>query len=161
MEMPYADVQCMIDDPPGNRNYWSAEHLAGLPDEAVTAYALALSSMPQPTGCQHVLFPAGGAVARSGADYPVPWRTAPWVVHPFGVWSDPADDDRARAWVRDVREAVSPWSTGAVYLNFIGDEGADRVRAGFGGNAWRRLVEVKRAWDPDNVFHLNHNIDPS
>lgn len=161
MEMPYADVQCMLDDPPGSRNYWSAEHLATLPDAAVAAFAAGVGTMPQPTGSQHVLFPAGGAAGRSTADYPVPWRAAPWVAHPFAVWSDPGDDDRARAWVRSVREAVGPWSTGDVYLNFIGNEGADRVRAGFGADAWLRLVDVKRAWDPDNVFHLNHNIDPS
>jgi FAD/FMN-containing dehydrogenase len=161
MEMPYADVQCMIDDPPGNRNYWSAEHLSSLPDDAVAAFVLSLSEMPQPSGCQHVLFPSGGAVARSTADYPVPWRAAPWVVHPFGVWEDAADDARALAWVRKVREAVRPWATGDVYLNFIGQEGDDRVRAGYGEAAWDRLVEVKRTWDPGNVFHLNHNIDPA
>jgi FAD/FMN-containing dehydrogenase len=161
MELPYADAQCMIDDPPGNRNYWSAEHLSSLPDDAVSAFVSMADGLPVPTSSQHVLFPAGGATARSTADYPMPWRTAPWVVHPFGVWADPADDDRAREWVRNVRTAVRPWSTGDVYLNFIGNEGSDRVRAGFGEAAWRRLVEVKREFDPDNVFHLNHNIDPS
>jgi FAD/FMN-containing dehydrogenase len=160
MEMPYADVQCMLDDPPGNRNYWSAEHLAALPDEAVGVFAGLAATMPQPTGSQHVLFPAGGAAGRSTADYPVPWRAAPWVAHPFAVWSDPADDDRCRAWTRQVREAVHPWATGDVYLNFIGDEGDHRVRAGFGADAWDRLVAVKREFDPDNLFHLNHNIDP-
>ena len=161
MEMPYADVQCMIDDPPGNRNYWSAEHLASLPDEAVAAFAGLSETMPLPTGTQHVLFAAGGAAARSTADYPLPWRSAPWVAHPFAVWSDPVDDDRCRAWTRQVREAVRPWATGDVYLNFIGNEGQDRVRAGFGVESWDRLVAVKQEFDPGNVFHLNHNIDPA
>jgi FAD/FMN-containing dehydrogenase len=161
MELPYAEAQCMIDDPPGNRNYWSAEHLSSLPDDAVKAFVAMAESLPVPTSSQHVLFPAGGATARSTADYPLPWRTAPWVVHPFAVWADPADDDRAREWVRNVRSAVRPWATGDVYLNFIGNEGSERVRAGFGEDAWRRLVAVKREFDPDNVFHLNHNIDPS
>jgi FAD/FMN-containing dehydrogenase len=161
MELPYAEAQCMIDDPPGNRNYWSAEHLSSLPDDAVSAFVAMAESLPVPTSSQHVLFPAGGATARSTADYPLPWRTAPWVVHPFAVWADPADDDRAREWVRNVRSAVRPWATGDVYLNFIGNEGSERVRAGFGEDAWRRLVAVKREFDPDNVFHLNHNIDPS
>ena len=63
--MPYADVQCMLDDPPGNRNYWSAEHLAELPDKAVERLrAVCPTSLPQPTGSQHVLFPAGGAAGR-------------------------------------------------------------------------------------------------
>ena len=160
-QMPYADVQCMLDDPPGNRNYWSAEHLAELPDKAVEVFAGLSASLPQPTGSQHVLFPAGGAAGRSTADYPVPWRSAPWVAHPFAVWSDVGDDERCRAWVRDVRAAVQPWATGDVYLNFIGDEGRDRVRAGFGPSAWERLLAVKREYDPANVFHLNHNIDPA
>jgi FAD/FMN-containing dehydrogenase len=59
-----------------------------------------------------------------------------------------------------VRTAVQPWAIGAVYLNFIGDEGADRVRSGLGQDNWRRLVAVKRQYDPDNVFRLNHNISP-
>ncbi len=160
-EMPYADVQCMLDDPPGNRNYWSAEHLAELPDKALEVFAGLSATLPQPTGSQHVLFPAGGVAGRSTADYPVPWRSAPWVAHPFGVWSDRSDDERCRAWVRDVRAAVQPWATGDVYLNFIGDEGRDRVEAGFGPHAWQRLQAVKREYDPANVFHLNHNIDPA
>ncbi len=159
-EMPYADVQCMLDDPPGNRNYWSAEHLAGLPDEAVAAFAALSGSIPQPTGTQHVLFTGGGVVGRSTAGFPVPWRHAPWIAHPFAVWTDPADDERCREWTRRVRSEMQPWATGDVYLNFVGDEGADRVRAGFGEH-WDRLVAVKREYDPANVFHLNHNIDPS
>lgn len=64
-------------------------------------------------------------------------------------------------WVQDVRAAVEPWSTGAVYLNFIGDEGADRVVAGVGEANARRLADLKRRYDPDNVFRFNHNIKPA
>ncbi|MFJ7046217.1 FAD-binding protein [Streptomyces sp. NPDC101112] len=158
--MPYADVQCMIDDPPGLRNYWSAEYLAGLPDEVVDVFCAEARSMPVPTNSQHILFPYGGAVADGPAEYPVPYRGAPWAVHPFGVWEDPADDERAIQWVRDVREHVRPWSTGAVYLNFIGDEGEGRVLAGLGADNARRLMAVKDEYDPDNVFRFNHNIPP-
>ncbi|UUU34956.1 FAD-binding oxidoreductase [Streptomyces sp. CA-210063] len=159
--MPYADVQCMIDDPPGMRNYWSAEYLTGLPDELVDVFATRAWTMPVPTGTQHVLFPLGGAIADGPAHYPVPYRNAPWVVHPFGVWKDPADDERCVQWVRDVRADVRPWSTGAVYLNFVGDEGADRVVAGLGADHYRRLTAVKTAYDPDNIFRFNHNIPPA
>ena len=107
------------------------------------------------------VFGLGGAVARETADWPVPWRSAPWCVHPFGLWSDRADDARGRQWAHDVRAAVAPWATGAVYLNFIGEEGEERVVAGFGADAYRRLGRVKRDYDPDNVFHLNHNIRPA
>ena len=160
-EMPYAELQCLLDDPPGFRNYWSAEYLRALPDAAIDAFVGSADGMIVPSPSQHALFPGGGAVTRETADWPVPWRTAPWCVHPFGLWSDRADDARGRQWARDVRAAMAPWATGAVYLNFIGDEGEERVVAGFGAEAYRRLARVKRDYDPDNVFHLNHNIRPA
>ncbi|MFI2433964.1 FAD-binding oxidoreductase [Streptomyces sp. NPDC018693] len=159
--MPYADVQCMLDDPPGLRNYWSAEYLTGLPDDFVDVFCARADTLPVPTGTQHVLFPQGGAIAAGPHEYPVPYRDAPWAVHPFSTWEDPADDERCVQWVRDVRADARPWSTGAVYLNFIGDEGADRVRAGLGAENTHRLAEVKRRYDPDNVFRFNHNIQPA
>ena len=161
MELPYAELQCMLDDPPGLRNYWSAEHLASFPDEAVSAFTGAVSGMLVPSASQHVLFAAGGAAGRMQSDYPLPWRAAPWVAHPFAMWTDPEDDERAIGWTRTVRDAIRPWSSGAVYLNFIGNEGSERVRAGLGAGNWDRLVTVKREFDPDNVFRLNHNIAPS
>ncbi|MFJ4526483.1 FAD-binding protein [Streptomyces sp. NPDC088810] len=159
-DMPYADVQCMLDDPPGMRNYWSAEYLSGLPDEAVDVFCARADGMPVPTGTQHILFPQGGAIAGGPHEYPVPYRDALWAAHPFAVWADPADDERAMSWVRDVRTGLRPWSTGAVYLNFIGDEGPERVRAGLGAGNTLRLEKVKRRYDPDNVFRFNHNIRP-
>ncbi|WP_405878836.1 FAD-binding oxidoreductase [Streptomyces sp. NBC_01136] len=158
--LPYADFQCMLDDPPGLRNHWSAESLTGLPDEAVDVFCDLGNAMPVPTGTQHVLFPQGGAIVAGPARFPVPYRNAPWTVHPFGIWEDPADDERCVQWVKDVRAAVRPWSTGAVHLNFIGNEGADRVVAGLGAENIRRLAAVKTAYDPDNVFRFNHNIVP-
>ncbi|MGW2017576.1 FAD-binding oxidoreductase [Streptomyces sp. NPDC001927] len=160
-DIPYAELQCMLDDPPGLRNYWSAEYLNALPDEAVDAFCARGALIPLPTATQHVLFMLGGAVASGPADYPIPWRSAPWVVHPFATWENPADDERARQWVRDVRADARPWSTGAVYLNFIGSEGDERVVAGFGEENYRRLAAVKATYDPDNVFRFNHNITPA
>jgi FAD/FMN-containing dehydrogenase len=160
-EIPYAELQCMLDDPPGFRNYWSAEYLRALPDEAIARFAARANDMIVPSPSQHVVFPSGGAVARETADWPVPWRHAPWCVHPFGLWSDPADDERGRRWARDIRADMRPWATGDVYLNFIGDEGEDRLVAGFGADNYRRLARIKAEYDPDNVFHLNHNIRPA
>ncbi|MEU0181582.1 FAD-binding oxidoreductase [Streptomyces sp. NPDC006207] len=159
-ELPYADLQSMFDDPPGYRNYWSAEYLDDFPDEAVDRFCARARDMVVPSPSQHVLFPVGGAVARPPADYPLPWRRAPWVVHPFGLWADPADDERARRWAHGIRADVRQWSSGAVYLNFIGDEGEGRVIAGFGAHNLGRLARVKREYDPQNVFRLNHNIEP-
>ncbi|MFC9847233.1 FAD-binding oxidoreductase [Streptomyces sp. NPDC060223] len=158
--VPYADFQCMLDDPPGMRNHWSAEYLTGLPDELVDVFCALGNTMPVPTGTQHVLFPQGGAIATGPSEFPVPYRDAPWAVHPFGMWEDPADDENCVRWVKSVRAAVQPWSTGAVYLNFIGDEGGDRVVAGLGAENTRRLAAVKAEYDPDNVFRFNHNIAP-
>jgi FAD/FMN-containing dehydrogenase len=160
-EMPYAELQCMLDDPPGYRNYWSAEYLDTFPDEAVDLFCARAKDMIVPSASQHVLFPQGGAVGRAPANYPLPWRHAPWIVHPFGLWQDPADDERARRWARDIRADLKPWSSGAVYLNFIGDEGEDRVIAGFGRENYARLTKVKAQYDPENVFRLNHNIKPA
>jgi FAD/FMN-containing dehydrogenase len=82
------------------------------------------------------------------------------VAHPFGAWADPCADAQAIRWVRDVCADLEPWSTGQVYLNFIGYEGQDRVIAGFGAANYDRLARVKCEYDPDNVFHLNQNIEP-
>ncbi|MFG2644066.1 FAD-binding oxidoreductase [Streptomyces sp. NPDC048370] len=160
-DIAYTDLQCMLDDPPGLRNYWSAEYLNAFPDEAVDAFCARGALIPLPTASQHVLFMMGGAVAAGPADYPIPWRSAPWAVHPFATWENPADDERARQWVRDVRADARPWSTGDVYLNFIGSEGEQRVVAGFGADNYRRLAAVKSTYDPDNVFRFNHNITPA
>ena len=160
-EMPYADFQCLFDDPPGNRNYWSAEYLRELPDAAIDVFAAGALDMVVPSGSQHVLFVGGGKVARETADWPVPWRKAPWCFHPFGLWADAADDARAIAWARKSRANMKPWSTGDVYLNFIGDEGEERVVAGLGRDNYARLARVKAQYDPDNIFHINHNIRPA
>lgn len=160
-QMPYADVQCMLDDPPGLRNYWSAEYLTGLPDDYVDVFCTRADSMPVPSNTLHVLFPEGGAVADGPSEYPVPYRGAPWGVHPFAAWEDPADDDRCVQWVREVRADARPWRTGDVYLNFIGDEGTERVVAGLGAENTGRLAALKREYDPDNVFRFNHNIRPA
>jgi FAD/FMN-containing dehydrogenase len=159
-EMPHADLQCALDDPPGYRNYWSAEHLDAFPDPAADAFCARAADMIVPSASQHVLFPLGGATARGDADYPIPWRRSAWVVHPFGLWTDPADDERAIRWTRDVRADVHPWATGAVYLNFIGDEGTERIVAGLGQDNYDRLAAIKADYDLENVFHLNHNITP-
>ncbi|OEU94515.1 FAD-binding protein [Streptomyces abyssalis] len=160
-EMPYAELQSMLDDPPGYRNYWSAEHLDAFPDEAVDLFCARAHDMVVPSPSQHVLFPQGGAVARDAGLYPLPWRSAPWTVHPFGLWDDPADDARAKEWARGLRSDLQPWASGAVYLNFIGQEGQDRIVAGFGPENYERLAAVKAYFDPENVFRLNHNIQPA
>jgi FAD/FMN-containing dehydrogenase len=160
-EMPNADLQCMFDDPPGYRNYWSAEYLDAFPDQAVDRFCARAPEMIIPSPSQHVLIPQGGALGREAdRGHPLPWKAAPWCVHPFGLWEDRADDERGIQWTRDVRADMAPWATGDVYLNFIGEEGRDRVVAGFGEDNYARLARVKARYDPENVFRSNHNIGP-
>jgi FAD/FMN-containing dehydrogenase len=159
-EMPYEQLQGMFDDPPGFRNYWSAEYLGTLADPAVDMFCARADDMPVPSRSQQVLFPQGGAVASGPDEYPVPWRRAPWAVHPLGLWEDPLDDDRGRQWAKDVVADMHPWTIGAVYLNFIGNEGEERVIAGLGPENQRRLATIKKQYDPENTFHLNQNIRP-
>ncbi|MEU0881837.1 FAD-binding oxidoreductase [Lentzea sp. NPDC005914] len=159
-DIPYAVFQSMLDAPSGFRNYWSGEYLRSLPDEAVHAFCAASARMITPSPSQQGMIPWGGAVARNAADWPMANRDTPWVAHPLGLWADPADDHRARDWARHVKDVLAPWTTGAVYLNFIGDEGADRVIAGYGRQNYDRLAGIKAEYDPGNVFNLWHNIVP-
>lgn len=161
VEMPYVELQSALEDPPGYRNWWSTEYLADLPDAAIDAWAAHGHQIPCPSPSALVLVPLGGAVADGPTDDPISWRRAAWQVLAFGMWADPEDDGRGRGWAHGMRDRMRPWATGDVYLNFIGDEGRDRVVAGFGPATYERLVQVKRRYDPDNVFHRNHNIDPA
>jgi FAD/FMN-containing dehydrogenase len=160
-EMPYAELQSMLDDPPGYRNYWSAEYLNELPDAAIDAFCARADGIIVPSPTQHIIFPWGGAVARGAADSPLATRESPWVVHPLTMWEDPADDERAIQWTRDVRADVQPYATGATYLNFVGDEGEERIVSGYGRENYDRLAAVKAEYDPDDVFHLHHPIRPA
>jgi FAD/FMN-containing dehydrogenase len=159
--MPYTQFQSMIDDPPGLRNYWTADYLSELSDPAVDVYVDRSGQMPVPSACQSILFPWGGAVGRvSDRDTPMAQRDAAWVAHPFVLWERAEDDERHLAWGRGTSADLKPFTTGGTYLNFIGDEGQSRVRAAFGPN-YDRLARVKAAYDPDNVFSRNQNIEPA
>jgi FAD/FMN-containing dehydrogenase len=159
--MPYGEFNRMIDDPPGLRNYWTADYLAGLSDEAIDVFASHSEEMPVPSACQSIMFPWGGQVARVSPDAtPMAQRDATWVSHPFALWEDAADDERHLAWARGISAALKPFSTGGTYLNFIGNEGQDRVRAAFGDN-YDRLAQIKAQYDPDNFFRFNQNIEPA
>ncbi|TDW15641.1 FAD-binding oxidoreductase [Kribbella kalugense] len=159
-EMPYTELQAALDSPAGFRNYWSAEHLRAFPDPAVLAFCDRAREMISPSPSQQVVLPWGGAVRRGAGDWPQAYRYAEWVAHPFGAWTDPCADERGIRWARDVCSDLEPWSTGHVYLNFIGHEGQERVIAGFGTANYKRLARVKCQYDPENVFQLNQNIEP-
>jgi FAD/FMN-containing dehydrogenase len=159
--MPYAAFQSALDDPPGYRNWWTAEHLTDLHDGAIEAIAQRSEEMP--AGPSQLFIVAwGGAVGRVAKDAtPLGIRDARFVVHPFALWEDPADDAEVISWARAYRADLWPWATGGVYLNFVGDEGDTRVRAGFGSANHARLARVKAQWDPENVFRGNQNVRPA
>ena len=87
-------------------------------------------------------------------------RDAEFVVNIHGHWTDPADDEAGIAWARGLFDALTPHAAGGVYVNFLSDEGAERVQDAYPPAVWSRLVEVKRRYDPENVFRLNQNIPP-
>jgi FAD/FMN-containing dehydrogenase len=157
--MPYATFQSMLDYPEGLLHYWSAEYHDELSDQALDTFVTHGLSITSPLSMA-ALIRWGGAVARV-EDSPLPRRSAGWVSHPFAVWDDPATNDVHIAWARGFADAMKPFGTGATYLNFVGDEREERVRAAYGAENYRRLAEIKAKYDPDNVFRLNHNITPA
>ncbi|MBM0126404.1 FAD-binding oxidoreductase [Pimelobacter simplex] len=158
--MPYAALQSMLDDPPGLRQYWSADYHDTFTDEALEVFLDAGARRPSPL-TQHLLLPWGGVLGRIDPEStPLGQRGARWVSHPFATWQDAVDDDANIAWVREYRKANAPFTTGGVYLNFIGDEGDERIRAAFGADKYERLVAIKSEYDPANVFAGNQNIRP-
>lgn len=87
-------------------------------------------------------------------------RDAPWVAHPFALWESAEGDERHLSWARGISADMKRFSNGGVYLNFIGNEGQDRVRAAF-GESYDRLAQIKAEYDPDNFFRFNQNIKPA
>jgi FAD/FMN-containing dehydrogenase len=160
-DMNYADFQCMIDDPPDLYHYWSAEYHDALPDAALDVIVDAARHLPGPYS-QHLVARWGGAVAGpAAAQTPLQNRGAQWVTHPYGMEATAAAAEEAKAWVKKFRRDIAPYATGGVWLNFVGDEGRDRVRAAFGEDNYARLARVKREFDPGNVFRGNQNILPA
>jgi Berberine and berberine like len=155
--VPYTGFQRSLDVPPGLRNWWTAEYLDDLGDDAIEAIATLSDELPP--GPAQILIPAwGGAVARVPADAsPLAKRDARFVVHPLLLWDDAGEDERMIAFGRRYREALGPYRTGGTYLNWAAEADADRVRAAFGPHH-ERLARVKAGWDPDNVFRATGNV---
>jgi FAD/FMN-containing dehydrogenase len=161
--MPYVAVQQLLDpaNPKGMRNYWSGDFFDSLDDDAVDVL-VSHASRPLSPMTQVILVPMGGAVARvPEGSTAFGQRTAAFNIHYLGMWADAADDEANIASMRALSSAMKPWTTGGAYLNFLGDEGLDRIRTGLGGETFARLRRVKRDWDPGNVFRYNQNIPPA
>ena len=154
---PYADFQSSVDDPPGYRNYWTAENVVDLPDEAIDSLVRRATEL-QAGPSQLFLVAWGGAVRRHGPEHsPLAGREARFIVHPLLLWSEPADDARNMALGRALRSAVERWSVGATYPNFLGYEGGARMAAAYGAST-ERLAEIKAEWDPHGVFQTHQAV---
>ena len=158
---PYADFQCMLDDAPGQLNYWTADYHDEFPDAALDVFLRFGEALPHESS-QMLLAPWGGRAGGVDPDStPMARRTAQWITHPFAVWQDPAQTADAIGWAKGFRRDIAPYASGGVYLNFIGHEGQERIMAAFGPENYARLARIKRDFDPDNVFRGNQNILPA
>jgi len=160
--MPYTVVQGLIapGNPPGRHHYWKAGLMAELDDAAIETFVARASNPLSPfTAC--LMLPLGGAFARVPDDAtPLSYREAKWNYHLLAQWADPAEGEQNVEWCRAFDRAMADYAEEGVYVNFTGDPNAGAVEAGFGPENHARLVEAKRAYDPDNVFRSNANIAP-
>jgi FAD/FMN-containing dehydrogenase len=160
--MSYVGLQTMLDPtaPHGMRNYMKAHWLRELPDAAIDDQVERHAGVPAPMSLI-INGRMGGAIEEVSADATAfAHRDAYRMLLAVSAWWE-GDDEEQVEWCRGVFDAMSPYSTGGVYVNFLGDEGESRVRAGYDEATWRRLFAVKDRWDPENVFHLNQNVAPS
>ena len=160
--LPHPALQSMFDPlyPPGLQWYWRADFVNELSDEAIALHAKYGSETPTMHSAMH-LYPINGAAHRVGKnDTPWSYRDATWAQVIVGVDPDPANNERIIAWTKEYWEALHPYSAGGAYVNFMMDEGQDRVKATYQDN-YERLVTLKNKYDPANLFRVNQNIKPT
>jgi FAD/FMN-containing dehydrogenase len=159
---PFTGWQAAFDPllTPGARNYWKSHDFTDLSDAAIGVVLDAVSNLPTPE-CEVFLAHIGGAMARVPADAtPFPNRDAHFIMNVHTRWRDKAQDQACVAWARRLFEATAPFASGSVYVNFMPDDEGDRVQKAYGPN-YRRLAQIKRRYDPDNLFRMNQNIRPA
>jgi FAD/FMN-containing dehydrogenase len=159
---PYVSHQGLFDAtaPHGLGYYWKSEYLPPLGDALIDTLVEHAWRAPSPESYT-ILFHLGGAVGRADPEASAfEDRRAAHAVVIDAVWSEPARAAACMAWTRDFWEAVRPHATGRLYVNFLGEEGQDRVRAAYGAAKYERLRTLKRTYDPTNFFRLNQNVAP-
>ena len=160
--MPYPVMNTLLDGnyPKGLLNYWLSSFTNGLPDGLIDVALERFASIPSTLSA--ILFEHfHGAVTRiSETETAVPHRKEGWNLLLPSVWADHADTEANIAWTRDTFAAMKPYFAAGRWLNYLGDDQAEEAILNAYGPNWDRLREVKRKYDPDNVFHLNHNIAP-
>jgi FAD/FMN-containing dehydrogenase len=160
--MPYNVLQSAFDPlvPPGMQWYWKADFVHEISDTAIAIHEKFGATMPSLQSTMH-LYPIGGAAARVPDDATAfAYRDGGWAGVIVGVDPDPANAERVTAWTREYFEELHPTTSGGAYVNFMMEEGDDRIKASYLGN-YERLMRVKADYDPGNLFHLNLNIPPA
>jgi hypothetical protein len=161
-EMPFTALQSAFDAlyPAGLQWYWRADMFAEISDSSIEVHERFGAQLPTGQSTMH-LYPVDGAAARVPADATAfAYRDGGWAGVIVGVDPDPANAGLISQWAKDYWTALHPMSAGGAYVNFLMDEGQDRIRAAYRGN-YERLTQVKRCYDPDNLFHVNQNIRPA
>ncbi|MFW6183940.1 MAG: FAD-binding oxidoreductase [Chloroflexota bacterium] len=160
--MPFPALQSMFDDlyyPPGLQWYWKADFVKEVSDEAIDLHLKYGSDLPSELCTMH-LYPIDGAVQRVGRnDTAFSFRDVTFSRVIVGVDPDPSNADRVSRWAKEYWQALHPLSAGGGYVNFMMEEGVERIRATYRDN-YDRLVQVKSKYDPHNLFHVNQNIKP-
>ncbi|MCX9025068.1 MAG: FAD-binding oxidoreductase [Candidatus Methanoperedens sp.] len=159
---PYVALQSMLDaaNPPGWQNYWKSEYLKGFSDEAIDTmieYATKRPSSMSKIIIGHLL---GNVNGVRDDETPYSHRDAPFIINIISMWQDTKKNEENIKWARDLWNAVQPFATGGVYVNFLMTEGTDRIMAAYGKEKYERLVALKNKYDPTNFFSLNQNIKP-
>jgi hypothetical protein len=159
--MPFPALQGLFDPllPAGIQSYWRSDFVKELGDEAIARHVEYGSKLPTLLSTMHI-YPLDGAVQRVGRnDTAFSYRDVNWAEVIVGFDMDPANADLIRDWTIAYWDALHPLSEAGAYVNFMMDEGADRIRATYRDN-YDRLVQVKAAYDPTNFFRVNQNIKP-
>ena len=158
---PYIGFQQLLDPllSAGMRNYWKSHDFLDLPDGYIDELIKATKSIPSPH-TEIAIAQMGGATSRVPQDATAfRDRSVKFIMNVHGRWETPAEDEKCVAWARGLFNAATPFSTGGVYVNFLTAEESDRVKAAY-GKSYDRLVELKRKYDPTNLFCINQNIKP-
>jgi len=161
--MPYSAVQTMADIlwPPGSLNYWKSGFMDALSEDAVAVLLDFFARAPSPLDSIILEHNGDGAMTRVGeGDTAFAQRGFPFNFLVTALWADPADTDENVGWTRELWDAMRPYTSDAAYLNYVGDEGQERVKSSYGRPNYERLVALKRKYDPTNFFRLNQNIAP-
>lgn len=160
--MPYPALNAAFDPifPKGLRTYWKGNFVTDLTDAAIEQHLIHGPKVPEVSATMH-LYPINGACHRvSGDGTAFAYRDATFATVILAAWQDPALDTERIQWVRDYYQATAPHSEAGGYVNFMADDDQARIQDNYRGN-YGRLVEIKRTYDPDNLFRLNPNINPN